>query len=352
MLAPRRGSSRRWRGGALVAGLIGAAMMGVMVTAGAQPGSAADPGRAAVEPPIAHSAPAVVSIPSIRARDGGQRLFGLSSGGPQRGLRDALRLSQSLDHPLDLLNIYLNWPDRFPTSALQAIAREGITPEITWQPWRSEADGSHSGIALRAIADGQLDPFIRQWAVDAKSWARPLLLRFAHEMNADGVPWSAGAPGNTPRLYVEAYRHVVDVFRAAGATNVRWVWSPNISYRGSTPLAQVFPGRRYVDVVGLDGYNSGTAVAGGSWRTPEQVFGPTLAQVRSLAAGLPVLITETASSSDGGDKASWIRELFGYLRRQPDVVGLVWFNLATRADWPLDSSPAALAAARAELRDY
>jgi len=279
-------------------------------------------------------------------------MFGLSADGPERGLRNALRLSSSLHHPLDLLNFYLNWPDRFPTSSVRTIASAGVTPEITWQPWLSRPDGSHRGVPLRAIADGQYDAFIRQWAQAAASCDRPIYLRFAHEMNSNGLPWSASAPGNSAHLYVDAYRHVVDMFRAAGASNVRWIWSPNVAYRGSTPLAAVYPGRSYVDMVGLDGYNSGTAVAGSTWRTPAQVFGETLEQVRSLAPDTPVLITETASSAAGGSKPRWIRQLFAYLGAQPEVVGVVWFNLVTRADWLLNSSPADLAAARVGLRTF
>lgn len=280
------------------------------------------------------------------------RLFGLSAAGPQRGLHDALALSSTLGRRLDLLNVYLNWPESFPSASLDAIQRAGVTPEITWQPWVSEADGTHRGIALKAIASGEYDQFLRQWALSAARWKRPLLLRFAHEMNSGGLPWSAQAPGNSAQLYVAAYRHVVRVFRAAGATNVQWIWSPNVSYRGSTPLAEVYPGAQYVDIVGLDGYNSGTDVAGSQWRSPAQVFGATLAEVSKLAPKVPVLITETASSAAGGSKPAWIRQLFSYMRAQPDVIGVVWFNIVSRADWPLNDSPADLAASRAALTDY
>ena len=49
-------------------------------------------------------------------------------------------------------------------------------------------------------------------------------LRYAHEMNGTWYPWS-----HDPIGYRRAWRHVVRVFRAAGAANVRFVWSPNPS---------------------------------------------------------------------------------------------------------------------------
>ena len=91
----------------------------------------------------------------------------------------------------------------------------------------------------------------------------PLLLRFAHEMNADWYPWDgvrASAPGthDGPARYVAAWRHVHAVFAAAGATNVRWVWSPNhrsIPAAAWNDAARYYPGDDVVDWIGVDGYD-------------------------------------------------------------------------------------------------
>jgi beta-mannanase len=47
---------------------------------------------------------------------------------------------------------------------------------------------------------------------------------------------------------------VHDLFAAAGARNVTWMWSPNVTYPGAAPLAGLYPGDDYVDWVGLSGY--------------------------------------------------------------------------------------------------
>ena len=96
---------------------------------------------------------------------------------------------------------------------------------------------------------------MRRWATQIKAWGKPLMLRFAHEMNGDWYPWSEGVNGNGAGQYVAAYRRVVTLFRSVGATNVTWVWSPNVAYPGSVPLSRLFPGDGYVDRTGLDGYN-------------------------------------------------------------------------------------------------
>jgi hypothetical protein len=142
---------------------------------------------------------------------------------------------------------------------------------------------------------------------------------------------------------------VHDVLAAAGASNVAWVWSPNVPYFGSTDLAGLFPGAGYVDVVALDGYNWGTSASWSSWISPQDLFAPGIAQLRTLAPGVPILIAETASAEAGGSKAQWETDLISYLVAQPDVVGFVWFHLQKETDWRINSSDSSAAAFKAAL---
>ena len=66
-------------------------------------------------------------------------------------------------------------------------------------------------------------------------------------MNSDGYPWSVGANGNTTEQYVAAWRHVHDVLLHEGATNVRWVWNPDLTYPDRPSYASLYPGDGYVD---------------------------------------------------------------------------------------------------------
>ena len=96
------------------------------------------------------------------------------------------------------------------------------------------------------------------------------MLRFAHEMNLLSSDWGPGKEGNTASSYVDAWRHIVTIFRQEGADNVKWVWAPNVDY-GGRPFTQFFPGDEWVDYVALDGYNWG-ATGGESWETFSQIF--------------------------------------------------------------------------------
>jgi hypothetical protein len=226
-----------------------------------------------------------------------------------------------------------------PLDGLNAVVARGATPMITWEPWRAGAP-DQSPYALSRIIAGDFDGHISSWARELASWGRPVDLRFAHEMNGDWYPWAEGVNGNRSGQYVAAWRHVHDIFSAAGATNVSWVWGPNVPYPGSTPLRGLYPGHDYVDKVALDGYNWSTVLPWTMWTRPASLFGPGLGQLRKLAPRKPIIIAETASTEIGGSKARWIRSLVRYLAAQPDVTGFIWFDHDKETDWRIHSSPA------------
>ena len=284
-------------------------------------------------------------------------LFGLSSTGPDQGISTAQATAASIGRHLDVVNFYQAWVwnTPLPVTELHAITAGGAEPEITWEPWDPRLGATQPAYALTAITGGAYDSYITGWARAAAAYAQPLLLRFAHEMNGTWYPWAPAVNGGTPAAYVAAYRHVHDLFTAAGATNVSWVWSPNITQGQPTALDQLYPGPGYVDLIGVDGYNGGTDVSYmGGWRTPQQVFAPTLHALQQLAPTVPVVINETGSSENGGSKADWISQLVRYLASDPQVTGLIWFDFDTpgQADWRLNTSTASLNAARTALQSW
>ncbi|MGN6700450.1 MAG: glycoside hydrolase family 26 protein, partial [Thermomicrobiales bacterium] len=166
---------------------------------------------------------------------------------------------------------YQNWAGadkdkvNFAPGAMDAVARRGAMPMVTWEPWDDSGEIAQPAFALRTILAGEYDPYIRHWARDAAAWHKPFYLRFAPEMNGDWYPWAPRVSGNTAAEYVATWRHVHDIFREEGATNVRWVWSPNVADAYTTPFAEVYPGDNYVDWIALVGYNWGTSQSWSGW---------------------------------------------------------------------------------------
>jgi hypothetical protein len=222
------------------------------------------------------------------------------------------------------------WERAFDPIPATLVVRRGAVPAIGISTKRTPH---------RTIADGAYDASITAWARAARAWGRPFFLLWDVEMNGWWEPYSAGVNGNTAADFVRAWRHVHDLVRAAGATNVTWVWCPNVDpWRRFTPYEQLYPGDRYVDWTGLNGYNQdGTQ----SFRF---LFEASYRRLLGLAPGKPIMISQT-SSVDAG-KAAWITDALGTQlpRSFPRIQALVWFNWRITEEgrarpWPIESSP-------------
>jgi hypothetical protein len=226
-----------------------------------------------------------------------------------------------------------------------AVRARGAMPMISWEP--SAGKAVDATWALARILDGSHDAYIRRWATAVAAWRHPLYVRLMYEMNGPWSPWGKGVNGNAPGQFAAAWRHIVDIVRAQGATNIRWVWCPNIDpNQHAGPYSDYYPGDRYVDWVGLDGFNWGTSTTDVRWRDIGTIFKGPIAQLRALTSK-PLLIGETAANA-GPDKAAWISEgLAGIPTALPEVRAVVWYDRVDAkhgADWRVDSSTDALRA--------
>lgn len=241
---------------------------------------------------------------------------------------------------------FLDWETAFPTAGVQQAVRGGAVPVLAWEPTTAEAGSSTTDLPeyrLAEISAGRHDDYIRQFARAAAEVCLPVVLRPAAEMNGNWHPWAEGVNGNQPGEFVEAWRHVHDIFQAEDATNVTWLWNPNVVGLGSTPIAGLYPGDEYTDWVGLDGYNWGTTQTWSRWESFAEVFDASLVELVALTTR-PVLIGEVASSEVGGDKAAWIADMYASIEAQPAIRGFIWFEYDKETDWRIVSSPEAEAA--------
>ena len=279
-------------------------------------------------------------------------LFGVASESGGNASAPLARVAGSVGKMPALFGSYVSFASpNFDRRLAESIRHQGATPLITWEAWSDGAIGRNQPeYALARFLHGDFDGYIRHWAEGARNWGGPLLLRFAPEMNADWNSWSAGVNGNSAAEYVAVWRRVHALFDRVGARNVEWVWSPNVSFPGSTPLRRLYPGDRFVDWVGIDGYNWGASRPGAHWRTFDQVFAPTIRSIRRLTRK-PLMLAEISSAEQGGDKARWISDFFRSLRKNPDILAFVWFDYDKEADWRLDSSAAARSAFASGIGD-
>jgi mannan endo-1,4-beta-mannosidase len=244
-------------------------------------------------------------------------------------------------HRPTIIGTYLGWPYGGVDAAwVRAVRGTGALPMVTWEPW-DYRQPTRCPFPLADIADGRFDGYVIEIARQVAALGEPILLRFAHEMNGSWYPWALGAQGARAEDYIGAWRHLVEIFRRTGAGGTRWVWCPNVERVPGTGLTATHPGAEWVDVVALDGYNGGTAVDWGGWTAPDDLFGPSLREVRRVAGGRPVILAEVGCAEQGGSKADWVGRLFSWLAGEVDVAALVWFEEDRHADWRIGTSGAA-----------
>ncbi|MGE0220268.1 glycoside hydrolase family 26 protein [Mycolicibacterium sp.] len=241
------------------------------------------------------------------------------------------------------------WYEEFhaapPLPAVDAVRQLGARPVITWEPWHWRG---RCPVRMRELAAGVHDRHLRWWAAQLATAGCTVYLRFGHEFNGHWYPWSP-ASGVSPQCFVEAWRHIHDVVSDACDT-ASWVWSPTAGVPPGPALEEWYPGERYVDVIGVDGYNWGASQAWSRWVQPDELFGATLAEITTITADKPVLITEVGCSEAGGSKADWIGALLDYLTTRPEIEGLIWFDHDKETDWRITSSPETAAAMATALR--
>ena len=259
---------------------------------------------------------------------------------------------ESINEPFETCaGVQCRW-DWLPAEQLQMIRAAGAIPMLNWSSMSSPLHVLEPGYRLSQIAGGAFDSYLRAFANSVAHWRHPLFIRFNWEMNGAWFPWATTTNMNTPSAYVAAWRHVHAIFAAAGATNVSWVWCPNVQTVGaSAQYAAAYPGAAYVDWTCLDGYNWGRAHGRGGWVSFDRLFAGPYRQLTALAPGKPLMIGEVASAESGGSKATWIRQMFDDLAHgYAGIKAVVWFNAsADHAPWPIDSTPASADAFRAGL---
>jgi hypothetical protein len=295
-----------------------------------------------------------------RLRRPDQLLPGAYDASMPASLEGAIALERTLGVHFALLHFYAAWGDKpeqqFPLRTVQAITELGSIPVVTWEPWLVDFDSrlrphlplrnARDRGGLAAVAAGEYDFYIDRWAQDAARFGKPIMLRFAHEMNDPyRYPW--GPQNNAPADFIAAWRHVVERFRKAQARNVLFIWAPHVAYAGYDDL---YPGSDWVDWVGTGALNFGSVARWSQWWSFHEIFGQKYATLAKH--GKPVMVAEFGSLEVGGDRAAWFgRALSDLPKRYPAVKALMFFNVPAdltvtyqALDWTFTRDSAVVAA--------
>jgi mannan endo-1,4-beta-mannosidase len=220
-----------------------------------------------------------------------------------------------------LVGYYSLWEQPFARSFADSMHRHGLIPFVQILPIGSV------GVSVAAIASGSYDGYLSAYAEAVRAYGHSVVIGFGPEMNA--AWWAYGYSQTPPQIFVAAWRHVVTLFRALDADNVTWLWTVAANGTGTKPVSSWWPGSSYVTWAGIDGFYAKPS------DTFSTLFGPTIAQVRSLTAQ-PILLAEIAVARNASQYAN-IVNLFNGIS-QYGMLGLVWFDIG---NWRIeDRKPA------------
>jgi beta-mannanase len=288
-------------------------------------------------------------VPVLRDR----ALFGVTISGSSGATSELARTEKLLGTPLDIVSMYANWNVDIAGTSQRAMSANGTRPVlVSWEP---------VGVSFADVYSGGQDSYLASVVKQLSTYRGTLYVRPWPEMNGSWSEWQPQAGGGgagTPAEFVKAWRYLVTYFHSRKVTNLKFVFNPDASMDAlSTPIASIWPGAGYIDVLGIDGFNWGEALSGRSpsddgWREFTDIFAPMYATLTSLSPTAPVWIAETASTETAPgasrSKADWIRSALS-IGGFPRVRAVIWFNFDKEQDWRLDSSSESLAAVRSQL---
>ncbi len=166
-----------------------------------------------------------------------------------------------------------NWNDKieFPYDEVQTIINTGRTPFIRMMA-RSEFEEYRIDPVwnLKDLINGEYDSDLTAWFEEAKDIDENLLIEFGTEMNGYWFSWNGkyygkgttdgyGDPDypDGPEIFRDAYRHIIDISREAGADNITWFFHFDVNSdpeeNWNDPVLY-YPGDEYIDWLGVSTY--------------------------------------------------------------------------------------------------
>lgn len=251
-----------------------------------------------------------------------------------------------------IYNFYLAWPS-FDISmnrkelleTFHSINSQNALISITWEP-RYFIKYNPKNIYYKDILEGKYDNYIDSFAKAIKEWEKPILIRFAHEMNLKVYHWGTDEKDynkKSPEIYKSIYQYVVNRLKKNKVANVLWIFCPNnesIPNKNWNTIKDYYPGDDYVDILGIDGYNWGTSRTffkngwKSYWQSFYSIFKSAYYEIKKIAPEKPIIICETASVNENNERLQWMQEAIK-TAKDWNVKAIIYFQIDKEINWKL-----------------
>jgi hypothetical protein len=168
------------------------------------------------------------------------------------------------------------------------------------------------GVSLQACADGAYDAYWREFGqVISSSGFGDSIIRLGWEFNGTWYVWKA----TDPAVWAQCWRQIVTAARAT-APHLQWDWDVNRGVSGGLANpALAYPGNAYVNMIGIDSYDSyPAATTATGWR--EQLNGPQglnywlrFAEAHGKKLSVPEWGNVLTGAGSGGDDARYVTDM-------------------------------------------
>lgn len=251
-------------------------------------------------------------------------------------LNNVNEVASQFGEKFDIISLYLGWDknmeSNFPQALIDSIYIQKSIPMITWEPWlnsfKERQDTNQHVFDL--IDKGYFDSFIIKFSEKLKKLQRPVFLRFAHEFDNPFYSWYInGIEG--PSMFKKAWIHVYQILKDNGADNVIWIWNP----WKSESVATFYPGKEYVDWIGVNILNYGKYNQDRTWHDFKDLYNPFHTEFKNLPP-TPVIISEFGSLKNDQKQDEWLKNAFNSIENEfEEIKSVIYFNSKVDDNWPV-----------------
>ena len=233
-----------------------------------------------------------------------------------------------------------NWFNtiKYPKQSIHEIYKNKTIPFVRIMPRSDEIQGHKEEVfSMQNIIDGKFDSDLKAWANEAKKDNIPLLVDFAVEPNGDWFSWSGKFNGGSitneygnsdypdgAERYRDAYRHIIDLFKAQGVKNITWFYHFNYASYPNEQWNQAkyyYPGDEYIDWIGFSLYGAQTLDEEYDGLEFSIQLSEFYNSIESLNTTKPIALLEfgVTDNHNEGNKSVWLNDAFETILNNPYI---------------------------------